>query len=73
MSATMSAAARMFNSSVGAMQGSRLACFIASPARGARTPPDYFPAGGGRAGRRATDYAVTGIRTGPPAVATWPS
>jgi len=26
------------------------------------TPLDYFPTGSGRAGRRATDYAVTGIR-----------
>ena len=28
----------------------------------ALTPLDYFPTGSGRAGRRATDYAVTGIR-----------
>lgn len=58
------AAAQMFNSSVNAMQGARLARFIQSPASGARTPLDYFPSGGGRAGRRATDYAVTGIRAG---------
>lgn len=58
------AAAQMFNSSVNAMQGSRLARFIQPPTPGARTPLDYFPAGGGRAGRRATDYAVTGIRAG---------
>jgi len=56
------AAAQMFASSVGAMQGSSLARFIQAPVRNAKAPCDYFPAGGGRAGRRATDYAVTGIR-----------
>ena len=56
------AAAHMFATSVGAMQGSSLARFIQAPGRDARRPLDYFPAGGGRAGRRATDYAVTGIR-----------
>ncbi|MFN3790683.1 ATP-binding protein [Massilia sp.] len=56
------AAAQMFASSVGAMQGSSLARFIQASVRNARAPCDYFPAGGGRAGRRATDYAVTGIR-----------
>ncbi|CAN7495258.1 ATP-binding protein [Massilia sp. LjRoot122] len=56
------AAAHMFASSVTAMQGSSLARFIQTPLRNARTPYDYFPAGSGRAGRRATDYAVTGIR-----------
>lgn len=56
------AAAQMFASSVGAMQGSSLARFIQAPVRNPRAPCDYFPAGGGRAGRRATDYAVTGIR-----------
>lgn len=58
------AAARMFNSSVNTMQGSSLARFIQAPDACARTPLDYFPAGGSRAGRRATDYAVTGIRAG---------
>ena len=58
------AAAQMFNSSVSAMQGSRLSRFIQPPSPEAHTPFDYFPAGGGRAGRRATDYAVTGIRAG---------
>lgn len=57
------AAAHMFASSVNAMQGSSLARFIQPPVHDARTPYDYFPAGGGRAGRRATDYAVTGIRS----------
>lgn len=58
------AAAQMFNSSVSAMQGARLSRFIQPPSPEAHTPLDYFPAGGGRAGRRATDYAVTGIRAG---------
>ncbi|MCC2956517.1 histidine kinase [Massilia sp. IC2-477] len=56
------AAAQMFATSVAAMQGSSLARFIQPPSRGAMAPCDYFPTGGGRAGRRATDYAVTGIR-----------
>ena len=58
------AAAQMFGSSVSAMQGARLSRFIQRPTPEASTPLDYFPAGGGRAGRRATDYAVTGIRSG---------
>ena len=56
------AAAQMFASSIGAMQGSSLARFIQPSIRNATAPCDYFPTGGGRAGRRATDYAVTGIR-----------
>lgn len=56
------AAAHMFATSVAAMQGCSLARYIQAPGRDASTPLDYFPAGGGRAGRRATDYAVTGIR-----------
>ncbi len=58
------AAARMFNTGVPDMQGSRLARFIDAPGPDAHTPLDYFQAGVGRAGRRATDYAVTGIRVG---------
>lgn len=58
------AAARMFNTSVPGMQRSSLARFIDTPGNDAHTPLDYFPAGFGRAGRRATDYAVTGIRIG---------
>lgn len=58
------AAAQMFNTSVAAMQGSRLSRFIQAPGPEAHTPLDYFPSGGGLAGRRATDYAVTGIRAG---------
>ncbi|MEM8510772.1 PAS domain S-box-containing protein [Massilia sp. MP_M2] len=57
------AAARMFDTGVANLQGSALARFIAAPGADARTPPDYFPAGLGRAGRRATDYAVTGMRS----------
>ena len=56
------AAAHMFATSVAAMQGHSLARFIQAPERDARSPLDYFSAGAGRAGRRATDYAVTGIR-----------
>jgi len=57
------AAARMFDTGVPNLQGSALARFIATPGTDACTPLDYFPAGLGRAGRRATDYAVTGIRS----------
>ena len=56
------AAAHMFATSVPAMQGSTLARFIQAPNHDSPRPLDYFPTGGGRAGRRATDYAVTGIR-----------
>jgi PAS domain S-box-containing protein len=56
------AAAHMFASSVAAMQGSALARFIQAADPRAGTPCEYFSAAGGRAGRRATDYAVTGIR-----------
>ncbi|MEW6762236.1 MAG: PAS domain-containing sensor histidine kinase [Pseudomonadota bacterium] len=57
------AAAHMFATSVANMRGSSLARFIQAPGRDTKLPLDYFPAGGGRAGRRATDYAVTGIRS----------
>jgi len=57
------AAARLFNTSVSSMLGSNLARFIVMPdGAEALTPLDYFPTGPGRADRRATDYAVTGIR-----------
>ena len=58
------AAAQMFATHTGYMEGSPLARFVQPPGPHALTPLDYFPAGGGRAGRRATDYAVTGIRAG---------
>jgi hypothetical protein len=57
------AAAHMFATSVANMRGSSLARFIQASGRDTKLPLDYFPAGGGRAGRRATDYAVTGIRS----------
>ncbi len=57
------AAAHMFATSVANMRGSSLARFIQAPGHDTKLPLDYFPAGGGRAGRRATDYAVTGIRS----------
>lgn len=64
------AAAHMFGTSIGVMKGSALARFIQPPSVVIASPPpsamltplDYFPTGSGRAGRRATDYAVTGIR-----------
>ena len=59
------AAASMFGVSVNEMQGSPLARFIEVPREAPRehngAPPDYFPADG-RAGRRGTDYAGTGLR-----------
>ena len=54
------AAAAMFGLSVGQMLGQPLAHFIRAPADGNHSPLDYFQ--GGRAGRRATDYAGVGIR-----------
>jgi PAS domain S-box-containing protein len=61
------AAAALFGTTVDDMVGSPLARFIdASPADAAQFDSDttlaYFQAGSGRAGRRATDYAVTGVR-----------
>ena len=56
-------AAAMFATTVEAMQGSHLSQFInplPTPSRDAS--PAYFGDGAGRAGRRATDYAVTGVR-----------
>jgi PAS domain S-box-containing protein len=57
------AAAAMFATTVAAMQGSHLSRFIRPPplAAGEATPL-WFGDGAGRAGRRATDYAVTGVR-----------
>jgi PAS domain S-box-containing protein len=57
------AAAAMFSTSVAEMRGKPLAHFIHAPSgAGAGSPRDYFHAGNGRAGRRATDYAATGVR-----------
>ncbi|HEY0061615.1 MAG TPA: PAS domain-containing sensor histidine kinase [Telluria sp.] len=56
-------AAAMFATSVEAMQGSHLSRFIHPlPTTPGDATPAYFGDGAGRAGRRATDYAVTGIR-----------
>ncbi|MGX4641869.1 PAS domain-containing sensor histidine kinase [Massilia sp. SYSU DXS3249] len=55
------AAASMFGVSVQEMQGSPLARFIEAPHEHNGTPPDYFRLDG-RAGRRGTDYAGTGLR-----------
>jgi len=58
------AAANMFGTTVRDMEGSPLARFIQAADRDASTPTGYFHLSSGRAGRRATDYAVTGIRAG---------
>ena len=55
------AAASMFGVTVQQMEGSPLARFIAAPAAKDAGPLDYFQADG-RAGRRGTDYAGTGLR-----------
>ena len=56
-------AASMFSTTVGAMEGAPLSDFInPQPTTSADGSPAYFGDVGGRAGRRATDYAVTGIR-----------
>lgn len=57
------AAAAMFGVSVAQMLGQPLSHFIRAPADAAHSPLDYFQ-GGGRAGRRATDYAGVGVRAG---------
>ena len=54
------AAAAMFGVSVAQMLGQPLARFIRAPANAGHSPLDHFQ--GGRAGRRATDYAGIGIR-----------
>lgn len=63
------AAAALFGTTVDQMVGSPLGRFIEAPADNpahapddAREPVDFFRPGSGRAGRRATDYAVTGVR-----------
>jgi PAS domain S-box-containing protein len=55
------AAAALFGTTVEQMIGSPLGRFLEAP-EDALAPEDYFRAGTGRAGRRATDYAVTGLR-----------
>jgi len=58
------AAAALFGTTVDAMVGSPLMRWIesATTGHGPDDMLDYFHAGSGRAGRRATDYAVTGLR-----------
>jgi len=63
------AAAALFGTTVDQMVGSPLGRFIEAPADSpahapddTREPVDFFRPGSGRAGRRATDYAVTGVR-----------
>ena len=56
-------AAAMFATTTQAMQGSHLSQFINPlPTASHNGTPAYFGDGAGRAGRRATDYAVTGVR-----------
>jgi PAS domain S-box-containing protein len=55
-------AAAMFATTIEHMQGSPLSDFIQPLPTTADGAPAYFGDGAGRAGRRATDYAVTGLR-----------
>ncbi len=56
-------AAAMFATTIEQMQGSPLSKFIHPlPTTTGDGTPAYFGDGAGRAGRRATDYAVTGVR-----------
>jgi PAS domain S-box-containing protein len=55
------AAAGMFGVTVQQMEGSPLSRFIAAPSTIDAKPLDYFQSDG-RAGRRGTDYAGTGLR-----------
>jgi PAS domain S-box-containing protein len=56
-------AATMFATTVHQMQGQHLSQFIRPlPSLAAEDGPAYFGDAGGRTGRRATDYAVVGIR-----------
>ena len=56
------AAASLFGTSVEQMLGSPLDRYIEAPQGATEGPSEFFGAGSGRAGRRATDYAVTGVR-----------
>jgi PAS domain S-box-containing protein len=55
------AAAAMFGVTAQQMQGSPLSRFVQAPAADVENPLGYFQADG-RAGRRGTDYAGTGLR-----------
>lgn len=56
-------AAAMFATSVPGMLGSQLGRFVQPPAGSGANPASWFGASGGRAGRRSTDYAATGVRS----------
>jgi PAS domain S-box-containing protein len=56
------AAAALFGTTVERLVGSPLGRWIEAPDGTLDDPSDYFRPGTGRAGRRATDYAVTGRR-----------
>jgi PAS domain S-box-containing protein len=56
------AAAALFATSVEQMVGSPLGRYIEPPNADVDEPVDYFRPGSGRAGRRATDYTVMGLR-----------
>jgi PAS domain S-box-containing protein len=56
------AAASLFGTSVEQMLGSPLERYIEAPKGSPHGPSEFFGAGDGRAGRRATDYTVTGLR-----------
>jgi signal transduction histidine kinase len=53
----------MFSTTVADMIGKPLSRFIRGDGGPGSSPPDYFGAGSGRAGRRSTDYSVTGVRS----------
>jgi PAS domain S-box-containing protein len=55
-------AAHMFQVRSDQMQGQPLSQFMRPPAGATDAPPTWFRATGGRAGRRGTDCAATGIR-----------
>jgi PAS domain S-box-containing protein len=58
-------AAALFGTTVEAMQGSHLSRFIRPlPLATDEAAPAWFGDAGGRAGRRATDKAITGVRAG---------
>jgi PAS domain S-box-containing protein len=56
------AAASMFLTSSREMQGQPLTRFMHAPSGATGAPPSWFRASGGRAGRRGTDCAATGVR-----------
>jgi PAS domain S-box-containing protein len=55
-------AAHMFKARTDQMQGQPLTQFIHPPAGATGAPPTWFRTAGGRAGRRGTDCAATGVR-----------